>query len=293
MAPRGDVDKRKAVSTRSVSSKTDSTSKEAEGIPNATDGNGGDAPRAVLRIVNILSCIADSPTGATLSLLSREMEAPKSSLSNLLRGLVSAGYLSNYGGVYSLAGESYRLAASITRSSRLPEVSRAVIRGLWERTGETALVGVLTPDDRVMFVDQVVSSHTIAAQMQIGDARPLYASASGRAMLAMLPPERIKAYLASAKLDKLTKDTEIRRSTLKELLAQIRRQGYAFTDNESDLGLSGIAAPILSSSGLPVGSVVVAGPSERLRPKLQEWSVLVREAGEALSHFRGYSSRSL
>ena len=280
--------------TPGVAKRADRDFDDTEGAIGASDSSpSADAPRAVLRIVNILSCIADTPSGATLSLLSREMDVPKSSLSNLLRGLVAAGYLTNYGGVYSLAGESYRLAASITRSSRLPEVLRAVIRGLWERTGETAIAGVLTPDDRVMYVDQIVSSHTIAAQVQIGEARPLYASASGRAMLAMLPPDRIKSYLNTIKLERLTDLTEIRRAKLKEILTQIRQQGYAFTDGESDVGLAGIAAPILNSSGAPVGSVVISGPSDRFRPNLAEWSILVREAGEALSHFRGYSSRGV
>jgi IclR family acetate operon transcriptional repressor len=256
-------------------------------------GNGAEAPRAVLRILNILNCVAETPTGCTLSLISREMDIPKSSLSNLLKGLVNGGYLTNNGGIYALGGESYGLASAIIRSDRLPEISRSVLRRLAVATGETAIVSVLTPDDRVMYVDQVVSNNIVNARVWIGETRPLYSSAGGRVILAFFPPEKLKSYLNEIRLEKATEFTEIRRPRLKAILADIRETRYAVTVDEADMGLAGIAAPILNSSGVAVGSVILGGPTERFQSGIDAWIPLVVDAGKELSRFRGYTPGSI
>jgi IclR family acetate operon transcriptional repressor len=247
-----------------------------------------ESPRAVLRIVNILDRVADNPTGCTLSFLSQATGAPKSSLLNLLRGLVAGGYLDVVGGAYVLGAESYRLAVTIAASSRLPELSRVVVRRLSERTGETALISVLTSDHQMTYIDKFESSNTIRAHVSIGERRPAYSSAGGRAVLAFLPPEQIEAFFATVKIERVTPATETRRARLKEMLATVRAQGYAVTVGEAEVGLTGVAAPIFDNLGAPVGSLILSGPSERMDPHLTEWPKLVLDAAADLSHLRGY-----
>lgn len=258
----------------------------------ATGAKAAESPRAVLRIVNILDCAAENPNGCTLSYLSQATGAPKSSLLNLLRGLVSGGYLNVVNGAYVLGPESYRLGVLITTSSRLPEISRAVLQRLSERTRETALMGVLTSDNQITYVDKIESSSTIRAHVSIGERRPIYSSAGGRAILAFLPPERIEAYFNAVKLERVTSVTETRRARLKEILAAVREQGFAITVGEAEAGLSGVAAPILDHRGSPAGCVILSGPSERMEPHLQEWTQLVLGAGAELSRLRGYRPQS-
>jgi IclR family acetate operon transcriptional repressor len=247
-----------------------------------------DSPRAVLRIVNILDCVAHNPAGCTLSYLSQETGAPKSSLLNLLRGLVGGGYLNVVGGAYVLGPESYRLGVAITTSSRLPEVNRAALQRLSERTRETVLMGVLTSDNQVTYVDKIESSSTIRAHVSIGERRPIYSSAGGRAILAYLPPERIESYFNAVRLEKVTAVTETSRPRLREILAQVRRQGYAVTVGEAETGLTGVAAPIFDHLSGVVGCVILSGPSERMEPHLQEWTQMLLAASAELSRLRGY-----
>lgn len=250
------------------------------------------APRSVIRVVNILRSVAQAPNGLSLSALSQELDGPKSSILSLIRGLVDGGYIVNDGGSFVLGEESFRLAELILHGNSFSDVVRSVLFKLASKTGETAVLGVLSPDDRVVFIERVLSTKTLAAHVQIGESRALYASASGRAILAMLPPERIAKYLKRTDLKPRTEYTEVRPAKLDAILQDIRKRGYAVTDGESDIGLAGVAAPILDRAGLPIGSIVVSGPTERLRPKIQEWSVLVKEAANSLSGLSSYFSNN-
>lgn len=266
--------------------------------PRKTDASPepANSPRAVARIVTVLTLVANNPSGCTLSFLAREMDVPKSSLFNILRGLVGGGYLTVTKGVHRLGPESYRLAASISRSNSLTDIARAVLQRLRDQTGETAIIGLLTPDLQVAYVDQALSQHSIRAQIFIGEHRPAFSSAGGRAILAFLPPERIDTYFDTIALTRTTPTTETRKAPLLKILAGVKKDGYAVTDGEAEQDLAGVAAPIFDQAGNAVASVIISGPSERLRGRLKDCADLVKKAGAELSRLKGYrppASRSV
>lgn len=268
------------------------TGEEDELAPAAAEdltasSRGAQSPRAVLRVVKLLECVADHPEGCTLAFLTQQTGAPKSSLLNLLRGLVGGGFLELVNGVYVLGPESYGLAVKIGASLRLPELTHASLQHLSDASNETALLGVPTSDRQIAYVDKVEPSRTIRATVVLGERRPLYSSAGGRAILAFLPAEKIDGYLKEVKLQKATSLTETRRSRILQILSEVRRDGFASTVGEAEIGLSGVAAPIFDGQGAVVASLILSGPSERFDP--QAWCEPVRRAAVELSRLRGFA----
>ncbi len=67
-----------------------------------------------------------------------------------------------------------------------------------------------------------------------------------------------------AELERRTLRTVVSPAALKEELAAIWARGYATDDEEYELGMCGVAAPIRDDSGVPVAAVGVTGPTRRL-----------------------------
>ncbi|MFX5464605.1 IclR family transcriptional regulator C-terminal domain-containing protein, partial [Acinetobacter baumannii] len=78
---------------------------------------------------------------------------------------------------------------------------------------------------------------------------PAYCTSLGRAMLAHLPDDQLKAYFEKVKLRALTDKTVVSQKRLRDILAGVRAQGYAVIDEELEVGLRSIAVPVRGASG--------------------------------------------
>jgi len=97
----------------------------------------------------------------------------------------------------------------------------------------------------------------------IGDRLPIYAAAGAKAILAFSLPE-IRDKLLDQKMPRLTANTITDRRTLKRQLQVIRHQGFSCDNEEIDIGISAVGAPIFNHEKKPVAAVAVAGPSQRI-----------------------------
>jgi DNA-binding IclR family transcriptional regulator len=254
------------------------------------DGLRGDSPRSVARVVEILGRLAEEPHGLSLSQLSQAMAVPKSSLLNLLRGLVGAGYVAHTEGGYRLGGETYRLAGAVLASRQFPEIARPVLQKLAEQSGETALVGVPTPDRQfVVYVDKVESRTAIRFAATVGDRRPLYCAVGGQVLLAFQPAEARDQYLRQTRLVAHTPRTVTDKRKLRAMLDQVRAEGVAVTQGEMTEGVAGVGAPIFDNAGHVMAAVIIAGPQERIAAKAPLLTMLVRNAGADISRLMGYA----
>lgn len=247
------------------------------------------SPRSVARVLAILERLAETPGGLTLAALSVALKTPKSSLLNLLRGLAAANYVTHSDGHYSLSAESFRLAGTMLAGRRFPETAHPTLRRLAEQSGETAMIAVPSPDRRFMvYVDKVESETGIRFTATIGSRRPLYCSCSGRAFLAFQPVAWRDKYLKETKLVAQTAETVIDKPALRALLERARAEGIATTRGDMTEGCTGVAAPIFDQAREAIGSIIVAGPTERMAGRLAQHKLLVKAAGRAVSQMMGY-----
>lgn len=121
--------------------------------------------------------------------------------------------------------------------------ARPMLEKIVEEIGETAHLVVLQ-GPVVFFLDSVEGSYLIRAATRPGTSLLAHCTAAGKALLAALPPERLDAWLAGTKLERMTARSLTSKAALKAQLKQARAQGYAVSDGEAEPGLRAVGAVI-------------------------------------------------
>lgn len=249
-------------------------------------------PRSVGRVLDILGRLAAAPQGMPLAALAAATGAPKTSLLGLLRGLAAEGYAVQQDALWRLGPEAIGLARAILSRAGdgdLVTSARPVLERLAEQAGETAMLAVLAPDRRAMvYADKVESRTALRFAATVGDARPIHCTASGRVMLAFLPPPWPAEFLRAARLAPHSPTSVTDRRALRRIVQETRAQGFAVTLGEATEGVAGLAAPIFEARGEVVAAIVLAGPIARVEPRLAPLSRRVREAARDVSRRLGH-----
>jgi DNA-binding IclR family transcriptional regulator len=182
------------------------------------------------------------------------------------------------------------LATLTRRLDDSPAVIRARLRPLavdMRRTyGENAAVGV---DDGSGFL--YLFSARVPAAVQVADpvdrTYPFHLVAPGLVVMAGWTDARLAEYLA-APLTAATPNSVVDPAAIRKRLARIRRDGYAWTDQELDLEVNGLAAPIVNAAGATIAVATLYGPSyrfsEQRAPHLgREFASFVAERSEEIA----------
>jgi len=234
----------------------------------------GEAPRAAAepgpvksatRVLDLLEFLARWGAVRTHSEIAEELAIPKSSLTQLLRTLTQRGYLR-----YVSQEKGYRLGPAIAAladrasgESQLLDAAGAALDLLSESTGESCALNLLKGDQSEVVACRMSSLQRLVIHMKEGDVAPLYATSGGKALLAYMPQEALEAYLSRVQFEPITPNTIASADALAVELAAVRRTGLAYVREEFTPGIAGIAAPILSTTSFPLGSINVAIPVSR------------------------------
>ncbi len=241
-----------------------------------------DAPRSVGRVLSVLETVADRRDGLSLTELAVLVDTPKSSLLNMLKGLVASQHLTLLNQRYRLGGAAYRMAHMIlaARPSMSPVLHEA-LEELHERTGETAVLTRLDPATMtVIYVEGIDSRQTIRYTVSLGASRPLYSTASGQVILAYEDDATQERYLTQTDFQHLTPHTITDPDRLRAKLAAIRDDGVAVSVQEGIVGAVGISAALRDDQGRGRQALLVAGPIGRLDKRIQEVSDIVAEVAD-------------
>jgi IclR family pca regulon transcriptional regulator len=145
--------------------------------------------------------------------------------------------------------------------SDLRTQARPVLRGLVGTINEAASVGVLDGFN-VLYVERIQAGLArLGVDTRIGSKVPAYATAIGHAILASLPRAEQIAVLEAQPRPQLTATTQTKLDALLARLVQVKRRGYAVSNQETVSGLYVLAAPILDSDGVPLAGISIAAPA--------------------------------
>lgn len=269
----------------------------ANGLGEQSKGSEGEerrsgSPQSVTRVIRLLETLCVSGTPVTLADLSRRLDTPKSSLAALLRGLADEDLVTVADGAWRLGPGAFGLGSALMEARRRLQSSdliREGMRRLCERTGETVLLAVGdTQGDMVTYVDLIESRNVVRYSVSIGDRRPYYATAGGRALLATCSPEAVRSYLKRAAPAPLCRTTEIDAQALEQAIDRARLEGFAQTVDQAAEGVTGTASVVRDAAGSVVGALVVAAPSVRSQGRLAELSRDVVNEAAAISRSLGF-----
>jgi len=244
-------------------------------VKSLSPDNENAGPRSLTRLLGLFDALAASSKGLSLAQLNVLLDSPKSSLLNLLRPLVSEGYLQHDGNLYRLGPAMFRLSANIMSVLNFSQLLRPYLEELAERCHETVVLGVLDRQQRVQtLVDVVESAKSVRFAVPLGTTLPLYCTPGGRLLLAHADKEFQEAYLRETKLEQLTEKTIANKKALRAELEAVLRDGYAIGVGEIVLEATAIAAPIFGAQGQVIAVLNIAVPSARFEQELP----MLREA---------------
>ena len=204
---------------------------------------------------------------------------PRSSLTHLLRNLVSRGYVA-----YSAETKAYRLgsafAALVQQGGAADDLlhrAGPVLEEITARTGESSALNRLK-NMQAEVVATATSPQRLVSHMRLGDMAPLYATSGGKVILAYLPQPQQEEYMQTVRFEPITPITISTVDELRRQLLTVRREGIAYSFDEYTPGIVGVAVPILLESGYPIASLNIAMPTVRYSAKVRDATAEILEA---------------
>ncbi|MCX5907326.1 MAG: IclR family transcriptional regulator [Deltaproteobacteria bacterium] len=186
-------------------------------------------------------------------------------------------------GKYRLSVRLLKLQSAIHRSLSIAQISLPYLQKLSAISGETAQLVLLDRNEGVC-VERVDSTATLRVMPDKGNTIHLHSGASGKVIMAHLSPEERERVIREKGLKKVTANTITDPAVLNRDLEEIRKRGYAQSDQEIYPGVKAVAAPIFDFQGKVIASVGVAGPRERLpRKKVTLLIPHIKEAARNIS----------
>jgi DNA-binding IclR family transcriptional regulator len=226
---------------------------------------------SVERAFEIVAMLADLEDGASLADIARRLDVNKAIAVKLLTTLERLGiaWRDDVAQRYNLTYRISNLGLRQLQKTRLLDQSAAVLKALAEETGELVRLAVVENGDRITWV---YAASGAKRQLQIDPNYSLdaflHTTAIGKSWLSTLPFERALKLMLRQGIAPLTKHTKVAIKAIRAELEATKKRGFATSFEETELGVSAIAAPILvtalSGERECVGAVSLAAPTNRM-----------------------------
>ena len=249
--------------------------------------------QSVSHALDILESFTRTDDELGVTDLSRQLGLHKNNVFRLLATLEHRGYIEQNRETenYRLGPKTLQLGSIFLEQRECRRQARPVLEDLMAATGETAVVAVLRTN-KVIYMDSVETDRTVRAVSRVGAMLPAHCTAAGKTLLASL---------ASTEVERLFPETELPaagpralrdRDALMAELKRVRERGHSVENEECDLEVKGIAAPVRDFSKGVVASLGIIAPASRLtseRIEREGITAKVLQAAAVLSVKLGYS----
>lgn len=240
---------------------------------------------SVSRAMKILELLAQSQRGLTLSDISRRLGLPKSSTHVLIKTLEHIGYLksSKLTGKFCFGLKLVSLSKMALENLDLREQARPFLQDLMLRSSLTVHLAILEGAEAVI-IEKVEAPGMLRIATWVGRRLDANSSGVGKALLAFSEEELSSPRFRSRPMARNNRNTISSPERLARELKKVRELGYAFEDEEGEIGFRCIGAPICDAAKRAVASISIAGttsqiPNERV-PKL---AVMVKATAKQIS----------
>jgi IclR family transcriptional regulator, KDG regulon repressor len=222
---------------------------------------------SVAAAVKLLKAFSEDETEFGISALAKRLGLAKSTVHRLATTLVADGLLEQdaQSGQYRLGIALFRLGALVRRRMDVSNEARPFLFDLRKKTNETVHLAILDGTE-IMYVYYLESTQAIRLRSDLGGRKPAYCTAEGQAILAFATSDVVER-ITRGGLRARTPQTITDIGKWLKTLAMVRQRSYAMDDEESEIGMRCIAAPIRNDAGDVVAAVGVAGPVSRLTKK--------------------------
>jgi DNA-binding IclR family transcriptional regulator len=221
---------------------------------------------AALRLLTFLAAQRGPVAAATVQ---RELGLPRSSTYKLLRSLEDQGFVLRLPDEkrYGLGLAAFELSSGFSRQEPLTRIGAPLLARLVDRVGESAHLSVLHGRDVVYLIEERARGRP-SLVTEVGVRLPSDITASGRAMLALLPAAQLRALFPSDQLFASRAAEPLTYWKLRGMLEETRKAGYATEDGEVTTGIASVAVAVADHAGWPIAAVAITFESGSPRPDL-------------------------
>ncbi|MEU1515632.1 IclR family transcriptional regulator [Streptomyces sp. NPDC005811] len=183
---------------------------------------------------------------------------PKASAHRILNNLVATSFLASDGtGGYGPGPRLRALAAKVTQGCEEDQVMRAELEVLSRRVGTTVHLGVRTGDAATCLI-KVAGPGAVQTASRVGMQLPLHATSIGKCILSGLSDDELTELTGRVGLAARTEHTLTDLDALRADLARVRERGFALDEEENEIGVHCVGAPVRDSKGVVIGGVSIS-----------------------------------
>ena len=251
--------------------------------------------QSVERVANILELVGRNSQGMGIRDLSLVLKLPKGTVHRLLSTLVYMGYVRQDSATknYFLGLKLLELGNMVTNQLDLIKIAEPVLRGLAEDSGTTVHMAILERNE-IVYINKIESEMNaggLKMTSRVGSRTSAHSCAMGKVLLAYSSGDEIDSLIETAGLSQRTPNTITDPDRLKQHLLAVRNQEYAIDDEENELGIRCVAAPVFGDKGSAVSAISASGPAFRVTKRLIQETLRkeVMRAASDISQLLGYT----
>jgi len=235
---------------------------------------------SVTKALRLLDVFRSGGPVLGVSELARQAGVAKSTAFRLLALLEEAELVERDGRGYRLSWRLFELGNTVQHRwpSGLREIAAPWLTEVFVQSRQVVHLTVLEGND-VLFLDKVSGPKSLRLPTSVGCRLPASVTASGKVMLAFSPAARVRDVLEGG-LSARTRYSITEPGRLAMELKRVRESGFAVDREEMNLGVVGVAAPVITGANV-IAAVSIVGSVTQF--DLEANASLVRNAARRIA----------
>jgi IclR family pca regulon transcriptional regulator len=245
---------------------------------------------SIQRGVKVIGVFDKEHPELTLREVARRSGLSPATARRFLLTFKALGYVGSNERLYVLRPKILELAYAYLNSMNVDEALQPYLREMVQRTGDSSSVTVLEGTEIVYIANSSVR-RLVRLSAGVGSRFPAYPTSMGRVLLAYRSPAQIEHYLKIEHYRKITEFTETRIDKLRQIISDVRTNGYCVVQDELEVGLVSVAVPIWGPAGNVIAAMNCSSVARRtddqeiLRTRLDLLKGYAQQVSAALARF--------
>ncbi len=242
--------------------------------------------QVIERMMSLLDVLANALEPATLKMLSQATGLHPSTAHRILAVMTHSRLVERHdASTYALGIRLLELGNIVKSRINIRQIALPFMQSLHEKIGEAINLGI-RDEDEIIYVERTAGGRSLVRVVYlVGGRAPLHLTSLGKLFLAAESITSVRTYAKRTGLPGKTPHSLTNLAALEKELDKIRRHDLAYDNEEAEIGLRCVAAPIRNDEGLIVAGLSISSPTDRHNP---DWAIQIKATTEEISRAMGY-----
>lgn len=246
---------------------------------------------STIKVLQIIEAMAAEASPIRVKNLAEKLEMPPATVLRFLKTLIESGYVckDSDNSRYYLTYRILKVGEQVRANTNLREVVRPYLVALTKSVGESGCLAVEV-DQMAVYIDAIEGPDRMLRTLQrIGRSAPMHSTGVGKNLLLNYSREDVMRIVENKGLPQLTRNTITDIDELLSVLQKVKKDGIAYDNEECEIGVKCIAAPILNFEKEVIASISISAPTARMEGDQEENAIaqLKKTASKISTIFAG------